>query len=181
MHQRVVVGYLARHHLRVVVLEEREDLVAGGPELSLRHVLEVGDLYDGVDAPRPEGERPDAALHDLDAPAEEAREAVAVAEDALVHAAVLEDAVGVVADGVALAVPAVHVGHHPLEVLEAQVLVRHRVGAELGAPRRAAEQHGVRVADAEVARAEELEEHHVRALVSGGRSGGGGAGGGRRD
>jgi hypothetical protein len=159
------VGYLPRYHLRVVVLEEGEDLVAGGSELPLWHVLEVGDLYDGVDAPGPQGERAHATLHDLDAPAEEAREAVAVAEDALVHVPVFEDAVGVVADGVAVAVPAVHVGDDALQVLEAQLLVQHGVGAELGAPGGAAEHHGVGVADAEVPRAEELEEHHVGALV----------------
>ncbi|BAS93488.1 Os05g0345137, partial [Oryza sativa Japonica Group] len=105
------------------------------------------------------------ALHDLDAPAEEAGEALAVAEDAVVHVPVLEDAVGVVADRVALPVPAVHVGDDPLQVLEPEVLVQHGVGAELGPPRGAAEQHGVRVADAEVPRAEELEQHDVGALV----------------
>ena len=52
-----------------------------------------------------------------------------------------------------------------LSLLEAQVPVQHGVGAELGAPGGAAEQHGVRIADAEVPRAEELEEHHVGALI----------------
>ena len=52
-----------------------------------------------------------------------------------------------------------------LSLLEAQVPVQHGVGAELGAPGGAAEQHGVRIADAEVPRAEELEEHHVGVLV----------------
>jgi hypothetical protein len=51
------VFYLARYHLRVVVLEEGEDLVAGGSELPLRHVPEVGHRYDGVDARGPERER----------------------------------------------------------------------------------------------------------------------------
>lgn len=157
--------YLAGHHLGVIVLEEGEYLVGGGTELALGHVLEVGDLNDGVDAARAELERAHAALHDLDAPAEEPGEAVAVAEDAVVHVPVLEDAVGVVADGVAFAVPAVHVRHDALEVLEPEVLAEHGVGAELGAPGGAAEHHGVRVADAEVPGAEELEEHDVGALV----------------
>jgi hypothetical protein len=162
-----VFFYLARHHLRVVVLEEGEDLVAGGSELPLRHVPQVGHLYDGVDAAGPERERAHAALHHLDAPPEEARQAVAVAEGALVHGPVLEHAVRVVAHGVPVPVPPVHVRHHALQLLEAQLLVHHRVRAELGAPRGAAEQHRVRVARAEVPRAEELEEHHVGALVVG--------------
>jgi hypothetical protein len=118
--------------------------------------------------------RAHAALHHLDAPPEEARQAVAVAEGALVHAPVLEHAVCVVAHGVPVPVPPVHVRHHALQLLEAQVLVHHRVGAELGEPRGAAEQHRVRVTRAEVPRAEELQEHHVDALVvDQGRGGGG--------
>jgi hypothetical protein len=168
-------------HFRVVVLEEGEDLVAGGSELPLRHVPEVGHLYDGVDARGPERERAHAALHHLDAPPEEARQAVAVAEGALVHAPVLEHAVRVVAHGVPVPVPPVRVRHHALQLLEAQVLVHHRVGAELDAPRGATEQHRVRVARAEVPRAEELQEHHVGALVVGqGRGGGGVRRAGRR-
>lgn len=88
-------------------------------ELALGYVLEVGDLNNGVDATRVELERANAALHDLDAPAEEAAETVVVVEDAIVHVPIFEDAIGIVGDGLAVAVPIVNVGGDTLNVLEA--------------------------------------------------------------
>lgn len=149
-------------------MKERENVIRSSSELSLGHVLEIGNLNDGINAAGFEIQELNPALENLDPPPKESLQLLVVSEDSLVHLPVLEDAVRVVADGVAAAVGAVHVGDDALQLLEPQILVEDAVGGEIAPPRQASEEHVGGVGDAEVAGAEELEEDDVAAEVVGG-------------
>lgn len=74
------------NHFRIVILEERKDLVRGDAKVSLGlgHVFEIGDLYDGVDAAETKVRHADVMLHDDDVPAQETWNLIGVTKDKVV-------------------------------------------------------------------------------------------------
>ncbi|GJN17012.1 hypothetical protein PR202_gb04050 [Eleusine coracana subsp. coracana] len=159
--------YLLGNEFRVVVLEQGERLACDGAVLAEhgRRVLQVGDLHHGADAAGREVQLgQDAALQQLDAPLEEALPLLLVAECLLVEILVLELAIHVVAHGVALLVgPAVE--HHLVQLRQAEVGLEEQVDAEALAPQHRGLEHRHGLLHLELSRAQELEQHRVRALV----------------
>lgn len=158
--------YLPSNHLRIVVLKQRENLIGSNPQLSLRHVLQISHLNDGIHPTRLKLQEVDTPLKHLNSPPQKLFQLLFVPKNPLIYVLVFEHPISIVTHRMSISVLRVHVSDHPFKLFEPQILFTDGISPKLLPPFQAFLEHHKRVRNSEVSGSEEFEENDIGSIVS---------------